>query len=483
MQPQNINFGGGVVDTVVNPVVLAVTLLAALMILFLPRKKAIIPLLVIGLLIPIDQIVVIAGVHFPMLRLLAIAGLARVGWAKVSGGDKVLAGGMNGLDWAITILSVFSVIDGGLLWQTQGAVIFQLGNLCTAFGVYFLLRHLIRDEDDVIRVLKVMTGVVVFIAVIMTHEHFTGHNEYYELMGGARASLYTTSDARDGVFRAQGCFAHPIIAGTFGGFMVPLFVGWWKREKRDRKYAIFGIVAATAIPFLVASSTALFALLAGIGAMCLWPIRRKMRLIRWGIVGTLLAGQMYMKSPVWHLIDDVSLSADSSSYHRYLLVDQCIRHFFDWALVGTKNYASWGWDMWDLSNQYVGTADTSGLIPFIAFLSILVIGFKYVGRARKFYEGDKQKEFFVWAIGACLFANAVGFFGIQYWDQVIVAWYMVLATISAISLPALVAATVPAPEFQPRTSITLAPSPAAKDSRPLPALAKRAISTGRWPIR
>jgi hypothetical protein len=484
VQPQNINFGGGVPETAVNPLVLAVTLFAALLILLLPRKWAAVPLLVVGLLIPINQILVVAGVHFPMLRLLAIFGLLRVLRAKITEREQVLTGGMNGLDWAVIILLVFTLIDGALLWTNQAEVVFQLGNLCTVFGVYFALRHFVRDEDDIKRVLKVMACLVTFIALIMIPEHLTGINEYYQLLGGARATMLAQSGARDGVFRAQGCFAQPILAGTFGGFMVPLFVGLWKREKRTRTYALLGMLGSVAIPFLVASSTALFALLAGIGALFLWPIRRKMRLVRWGIVVTLLTGQIYMKSPVWHLIDDVSLSQDSSSFHRYFLVDQCIRHFFDWALIGTKSYASWGWDMWDLSNQYVGIADTAGLIPFIAFLAIIVIGFKYVGRARNFYEGDKPQEFFVWAIGACFFANVVGFFGIQYWDQVIVAWYLVLAIIAAVALPARAVAAAPARAitlaYQPRNSFASAPSGTSKVARPL---ANPPLGPGRTPVR
>jgi hypothetical protein len=177
-------------------------------------------------------------------------------------------------------------------------------------------------------------------------------------------------------------------------------------------------------------------LLAGLGALCLWPLRKRMQVVRWSIVAILICGQMYMTSPVWHLIDDVSLSADSSSYHRYMLVNECILHFWDWALIGTKSFASWGWDMWDLSNQYVATADQSGIIPLIAFVAALVIGFRYIGIARRYFERNRQEELFVWAIGASLFANSVGFFGIGYWDQVIVPWYMVLAIVSAVTLPA-----------------------------------------------
>lgn len=198
---------------------------------------------------------------------------------------------------------------------------------------------------------------------------------------------------------------------------------------------LVGLLGAGAIPFTVGSSTALFALLGGLSALFLWPMRKHLRLVRWSVVAMLVCAQLMMRSPVWHLIDDVSLSEGSSSYHRYMLVNECILHFWDWALIGTKNFASWGWDMWDLANQYVATADQWGLVPLIAFVAALVIGFRYIGKARKHFEGTHQ-EFFVWAIGASLFANVVGFFGIGYWDQVIVPWYMVLAMVAAVTLPA-----------------------------------------------
>ena len=431
----NIRFGGGVADTIVNPAVLAIVVLAGLLVLLLPRKRAYLPFAVIGILTPINQIVVLGGMHFPMLRVLALFGFVRITWGKIFKREKVFSGGMNGIDWAVIVLTIFTLIDGVLLWQESSQLIFQIGSLMNIFGCYLLARHLIRDADDIMRVLKAMTWVVVLVAAIMTYEHTTGVNLYYSLLGGANAQELSKALDRADIFRARGCFAHPIIAGTFGGFMVPLFVAWWKREKQARKHAAIGVIGAATIPFLTGSSTALFALIAGIGALCLWPMRRRLWILRWGAIGTLIAGQLYMTSPVWHLIEDVSLSKDSSSDHRYELVNQCIIHFWNWVLIGTKDYPNWGWEMWDLSNQYVGTAETAGLIPLIAFVAILVVGFLYIGKARRYHEGNKPEESFIWAIGASLFANAVGFFGIGYWDQVIVAWYMVLAIIAAATLP------------------------------------------------
>lgn len=436
MEPQNLYGGGGVADTVVNPAVLAMTLLAGFLILFLPRRKAYLPFVIIGILSPLNQVVVLSGVHFPMLRILAFFAFARLARARFSAHESIFSGGMNGIDSAVVILLVFTLIDATLLWQSVAKIAYEIGNFIDAAGAYLLARHLIRDEKDIGRVLKAMAYVVAFIAVMMVYEHITGVSPFYTLLGGAHAARFSTALDRGGIFRARGPFGHPIIAGTFGGFMLPLFVAYWHRGKSERKHVVPGLLGAGIIPFMVGSSTALFALLGGVGALCLWPMRKQMRMLRWSVVAMLIGGQMYMKSPIWHLIDDVSLSRDSSSYHRYMLVNECILHFWDWALMGTKNFASWGWDMWDLSNQYVATADQSGLIPLIAFVAALVIAFRYIGKTRKYFEGNQQEEFFVWAIGASLFANTVGFFGIGYWDQVIVPWYMVLAIVAAATLPA-----------------------------------------------
>jgi hypothetical protein len=469
-------YGGGVAESIVNPIVLAVTLAAGLLILVLPRRKAIIPFVFFGILIPINQIVVVGGLHFPMLRVLALFGFARILWAKLSGHDKIFSGGMNGIDKALVLLTAFTAIDGILLWRVWGEVVYQLGVLYTAFGVYFLLRFLIRDQEDIERALRVLACVTVVVAGFMIYESATGRNLFYAILGGAQAAMLATASVRADSFRAQGCFGHPIIAGTFGGFMVPLFVGWWKLNKKHRKVAVCGAIAAAVIPFAVGSSTALFVFIAGAIALLMWPLRRKMRMIRWGIVGIIVGLDVVMKAPVWELIARVHLADGSSSWHREELVNQCIRHFAAWALIGTKSFASWGWEMGDLANQYVATADTSGLIPLIAFIALLVYSCKYIGRARQYFEGDKQREFFAWAVGCSLFANLVGFFGIGYWDQIIVPWYGLLAIISALSLAARVHAaeavsdTLGAHKFPVRLSPTTIPAASKqqmKTNRPL----------------
>jgi hypothetical protein len=263
----------------------------------------------------------------------------------------------------------------------------------------------------------------------MAWEFVTGHNPY-ALLGGARAASYATLLQRDDRFRALGCFGHPILAGTFGAILIPLFVLLWSEAKKYRVLAAVGIVSATVITLTSNSSTPLLAYAGGILALFMWPLRHWMRAIRWGIVVTLVGLHAVMKAPVWHLISRIDVSGGSSSYHRFMLIDQCIRHFGDWWFVGVKSTAEWGWDMWDTANQYVSICDSSGLLPFILFVAIIAYGFKYLGKARK-TAADRMTRFFMWALGSALFATAVAFVGISFWDQTQVVWYALLAAISA----------------------------------------------------
>jgi hypothetical protein len=431
--PQNFKFGGGVGESVLNPGVLLVVLIAGVLICVWPRKKSMSLFLAASILIPMDQVLLIGPAHFPMLRLLVLFGIVRMCKDKLNSKLRLFRGGMNRMDIAVILLTAFIALNGILLFPVSASVVNQLGNLYTVFGVYFLLRFMIRDEDDVVLAIRTLVGVAAVTAVIMAYEYSTGHNPY-AVLGGARAATYASLAARGDRFRAQGPFAHSILAGTFGAVLVPLFVALWWKGKKYRMTVAIGIISATVMTVTCNSSTPVLAYAAGLLALGLWPLRNSMRTIRWGIVLVLVTLHLALKSPVWHLITRIDISGGSSSYHRYMLIDQCIRHFSDWWLIGVKDTSVWGWDMWDTANQYVGTCDNSGLLPFLFFVAVLVYGFKYVGRSRRAMarKKDKKSALFIWAIGSALFANAVAFFGISYFDQSIVPWYALLAMISTI---------------------------------------------------
>jgi hypothetical protein len=420
MEPDNIRFGGGSPVTVLHPLVAVAMVLAIVLILCLRRKYVVIPLLLALFLIPKGQQIVAMSLHFNVYRIMILAGLAR--WV-ISQRSSSLAGGFNFMDRICTAFFLSYFVTNSLLYMQTQATIKSTGDLLDALGGYFVMRFLIRDREDVQRTVKVLAAVAFISALCMLNEQRTGAN-IFGLLGGISGET-----TRDGKIRSQAAFEVFMTAGTFGATLLPLLVWLWSSAK-SRMISVLGILSATVMSVTCYASTTLFAYAAGIGALCLWPIRKQMRLVRWGIVAMLVGLHLVMHGPVWSLLEHLDLTGSSSSYHRYMLIDNFIRHFGDWWLVGTKDNGSWGFDMWDASNQYVAYGFSGGLLAFVLFVSIISKGFSRLGKARKLAEGNRSEEWFLWCLGASLLSHVVSYFGIGYFDQMQFAWFALLAIIS-----------------------------------------------------
>jgi hypothetical protein len=186
-----------------------------------------------------------------------------------------------------------------------------------------------------------------------------------------------------------------------------------------------------------ASSTPVLALAAAIAGFCLWRFRSYMRVFRQAVVAMLVGLHLVMKAPVWALIARIDVTGSSAADHRYHLVDSTIRHFSDWWLKGYADYPSWGWGMWDLSNQYVSVALRGGLLTLAIFIGILTRTFSMLGRARKHVAGDHKEEWFLWCLGIALSANMVGWFGLSCWAQAQQALSALLVMISVATFEAM----------------------------------------------
>jgi len=434
VEPANNRFGGGAADTMLHPLVAVAMLIAIALMFVLPRKYVIVPLLLAGFLIPLGQVLVMGGVHFTVLRIITVFGLVR--WATSSDSSKTgkVAVRFNSVDGAFTLWAFFYALSFVLLYMDGQALINRLGFLLDALGGYFLLRYLIQDDEDVRRVIRLFVVIAAIMAVCMVLERVTQQN-VFGLVGGTRS----TPEVREGKIRANGVFQHSILAGCFGATLLPLFLAFWD-DRKSRPAALFGVFSSTAIVVASNGSTPVLAYAAGIVGLCFWPLRHRMRAFRRGLVLTLVGLHLVMKAPVWALIARIDLTGSSSGYHRYMLVDNCIRHFGDWWLLGAKDYNNWGWDMWDLSNQYVAYGVTGGLATLIFFLAVISRSFGRLGTARKLVAGDFKDEWLLWCLAAALFAHVVGYFGIGYFDQTEVAWFALLAMISAATSEAMRAA-------------------------------------------
>jgi hypothetical protein len=442
MSPEHAkSFGGGAATSMIHPIVLIGMILAIILIFILPRKYVMIPLFCTMFLVPLGEQLVLGGVHLFVSRILILVGLARMVVSPSTATANGEKRGLNSVDQAFLWCAVCQAVAVMLLFRTPDALVNQAGFILDYLGGYFLLRFLIQDEQDIERAIKCFSVLALFLAVCMVQEQRTLQN-VFGLIGGA-----PVPDLREGRVRSQGPFSHALMAGAFGATLVPLCLALWKSGKA-KFIAAVGIVGGLLMTWASNASTSLLTVVAALVAVCFWPLRDKMKKVRWAVAFGLIALHLIMKAPVWFLIAHIDLTGTSSNYHRAVLIDSFIRHFTDWVLIGVKDTGSWGWDLWDAQNQFVNVGETGGLLALIFFIVMISRCFGYLGTARKAVEGDKNREWFFWLLGAALFANVTAFFGVNYFDNMKFAWFALLAMISAATLPYMHTKEVPSIEME-----------------------------------
>jgi len=433
MQPENLRFGGGASETILHPIVLVALLIAIALIFFLRRKYVILPVMIMTFLVPLGQTVLVGGLHFFVFRIIVLAMALRMLGSLFLSPDGIFGNRLGAFDLIFLTWALFRALAGIMTFSlARGAVIYQAGFLLDAIGGFFVLRYLIRDEEDIYRVMRAFAVITIIIGCCMVFEKVRQVN-LFGLLGGVRA----VPETRGGAVRAQGPFQHEIIAGTFGATLLPLFFLLWKSGKA-RLLGVLGAIGSTLMVLTSHSSTPVMAYGAAILGICAWPLRRSMRLVRWAIVGAICALALVMKAPVWFVLAHIDVVGGSSGYHRAMLVNDFIMHFKDWWLFGTAENSRWGFNMWDLCNQYVAEGQLGGLVTFLCFVAMICIAFSRIGTARKAMEGDRTREWFFYALGAALFSHCVAFFGISYFDQTRVMWFALLAIIITATAPYMV---------------------------------------------
>ncbi len=436
---QSHNFGGGALESTIHPAVMVALAIGAVLILVLPRRFAIVPILFLAFLVPFGQQLYIAGVHFLVFRIVVLVAMLRIAISKGGPDEKRMAGGFNSIDRAYQITCLAQAIGVSLQYMAAQAAVNQAGVLIDVLGGYYVARSFVRNKEDIYRALKCLSVIVAIVAVGMIIEQRTLQN-VFGLLGGVR----TTPEIREGKIRSQGVFQHSIIAGTFAAGLIPLFLLLWKNGK-SKLLAAIGLVSATIMTITSQSSTPLLTYAAALLGISLWTIRGKMQMVRRGIVVALILLQCVMKAPVWFILAHIDLTGGSSGYHRAELIDQFVWHWKDWFLIGTNQAGTWAYDLWDVQNQYVAAGEGGGLIGFVFFVASVSRCYARLGNARKALVNDPQDDWLLWFIGCSLFATCVGFFGVNYFDQSRFSWCLLIAILSAATTP-LLAKPLPAQE-------------------------------------
>src|SRR6185312_14499740 len=105
-----------------NPLWLIVLMGVGIFTFFLPRRYALLPVIVITCFMTMGQMVVVSGLHFTMMRIMVL-----FGWVRILCRRELRPIRLNKIDKALIAWTVVAIISHTLLWQTWGEFVNRLG--------------------------------------------------------------------------------------------------------------------------------------------------------------------------------------------------------------------------------------------------------------------------------------------------------------------------------------------------------------------
>jgi hypothetical protein len=401
-------------------------IVAAVLLLVLPRRYAVIPVLLAAAYTTRVPVLELGPANLSVLRILVLVGIVRVLVRQ-----ERIANGVNGVDLLLFVWAMLLI--GESAFHTADAWTFRIGMVLGELGVYFLCRVFVQDSEDVRRLFRVLCVALVPLAALMLLEKYTAHN-YFGLMGGGQLTV------RDGHVRASGPFAHAILAGTVGATCLPMALSLWRTH---RATALIGLCAAVGIVFASTSTGPVMVTVSVCAALLIWNVRKGLALVRWATLAAIIGLEFVMNDPVYFLMARIDVTGSSTGWHRAQLIRSALAHLDEWWVVGTDYTRHWmptgiyaNAVHTDITNHFLQMGILGGLPLLLAFLLVLCAAFRAVGTALHEAEGrSRQEAFLIWTMGTILFGHVVNFLSISLFDQSASFFYLVLATIGAVQVP------------------------------------------------
>jgi len=417
---------GGFADhynrTVLHPVGIITVLVLGVALVLLPRRYAIVPMVILACFIPVSQRIILLSADFTLLRILVL-----FAWVRILFRSEFHGIYWNGLDSMIVAWKISGTIVFTLAYGEQWALINRLGWVFDGFGMYFFFRCVIRDWQDLDRLISFFILISVPVAVAFCVERATGRN-VFSVFGGVPAITVV----REGKLRCQGAYAHAILAGCFWASLLPFIIAHFVEK---RSWVVSGAFFSILIVIInCSSSTPILGVCFAILGMTLYVFRAYTRILRWGFLILLIVLHFSMEAPVWHLLSRVNVVGGSTGWWRYKIMDATINNFSEWWFLGETNPMGWGvMQMRDITNQYILEALRGGMLTLLCYVVMFGVAFGMVGRSLcNVRQHIPQRELLVWSIGASLFTHVCIFFAVSYFGQINMLVYLNLAMIGCL---------------------------------------------------
>lgn len=403
-----------------------VLILVAIVLPMLPRRYVPVTFLLAVTLIPPTAHLQAGPLHFYPLRVMVLAGLARM---LINSERPPLF--PQRLDKIMLAFGLICMASSVFHKNPGDAFVYRTAMTLDWVGTCFLFRTWIESWEDVQLYLRSVIIVMIPFAISMLIEKLTGHN-LFSWFAGLRAE----SAMREGHVRASGPFVNYITAGTIGAVCLALA---FSLRGDNKRLARVGIVGCLVIAYASTSSGPLLTCAAGFLALWLWRYRVRLRSIIWSCIAVLFVLHMVKHRPIWFLMDLIDLVGGSSGWYRAMLISRAIEYLNEWWLAGTDYTVHWmatgtheNPDMCDLVNNYIFLGVIGGLPLMLTFIWVLRECFRQISKAsRSLPESSLDLRYKLWCLGSCLFAHCVTFVSMAYYDEATAYLYSLVGVIGS----------------------------------------------------
>lgn len=401
-------------QTVLHPLGFSGLCLAVIGLVALPRRLAIIPVILLLCTVPSAQRIIIATVDFSFIRILGIVGMARI----VSRAEYKDVRWKRG-DIAMMVLVTLPLITV-FLRGVGGSFMNVAGQSLDLISMYIIGRCFMYSRAAWGNFAFTMFLVSLPVLLAFAVEKSTARN-VFSIFGG----VPEITALRQGKLRVQGAFAHPILAGVWWACMVPIFLSMYRAHPSrayGRLIALVGVPCAVVLVFLTASSTPVGGCLFGLGLWMVFQFRKQIIQARWWI-GLVLVVLHFASGSGLHglMFTKFTFVAGSTGWHRYQLIDAAIQRMPEWFLFGTRSTYHWGWGLDDVTCQYVAAAVSGGIVLLLSLISLLVAAIRSAYSIGQANIGRREiwREWLAWGLVSSVCVHALCFLAVTYFGQAI----------------------------------------------------------------
>ena len=421
------------------------------LVLFAPPRWALLGIFGGVLYMTLGQAIVLLGFNIYPTRLLTLAALVRV---LMRGEFSVSM--LTGIDRLLLLTFGYQTVV--FLLNDNGSAINITGQFIDVMLAYFSCRGLLRSFEDLTWFLHALVILLLPYVALLYVEASTGTNPFASIGG------VSSHDVRGGFPRCIGSFGHAAILGTFGASFLPLYIALLIQRK-NLTSALLGICICLAIVVFSNSGGPLACAALALIGMLFWPLRRNMPTVRAWIAAAFLMIVILMEAPVWYLPAKISDFSGGDGWHRSYLMEVAFSHIDQWWLAGMSVLATRDWFPYtvvtggaDIINYYLGFGISAGVAAIGLFCSLLVRAFSLVGTAlgtvRLHGREDRRAEILLWALGVVLTVHTFNWFGMVYFDQYYVAFFMQFAALATLASKSIDQKADPVGEYVPARRAT-----------------------------